>query len=51
MENGQHWKVTENGNRYFAPLDNPSVFIVKEGILGYKMAVAGGGVVRVRRLQ
>ena len=51
LANGQHWKVTDHDTRYFAPLVNPPVFLVKEGILGYKMAIAGGGVVRVKRLQ
>ena len=51
LANGQHWKVTDDENRYFPPMDNPAVFLVKDGILGYKMAIAGGGVVRVRRLQ
>ncbi len=50
LENGQHWKVVENGDRYFAPVDNPDVFIVRDGF-GYKMAIAGGGTVRVRRLE
>ena len=50
LSNGQHWKVVDNGSRYFAPLDNPSVFIVRDSF-GYKMAVAGGGLVRVKRLQ
>ena len=51
LANGQHWKVIDHGNRYFPPLDNPAVFLVKEGFFGYKMAIAGGGVVRVARLQ
>ena len=50
LSNGQHWKVVDNGSRYFTPLDNPSVFIVRD-TFGYKMAVAGGGLVRVKRLQ
>ena len=51
LANGEHWKVTDDEKRYFTPLDNPAVFLVKDGLLGYKMAIAGGGVVRVRRLQ
>ena len=50
LENGQHWKVVDNSSRYFTPQDDPSVFIVKDAF-GYKMAIPGGGVVRVRRLQ
>ena len=50
LENGQHWKVVENGDRYFAAVENPDVFIVRDSF-GYKMAIAGGGTVRVKRLQ
>jgi hypothetical protein len=49
LENGQHWKTTEIERRYFTPLTNPDVFIVKD-MFGYKMAIAGGGVTRVRRI-
>ena len=51
LENGQRWKTTDNERRYFTPLTNPDVFIVKESLLGYRMAIAGGGAVRVRRVQ
>ena len=50
LENGQHWKVVDNSNRSFGPVDNPEVFIVRD-FLGYKMAIAGGGTARVKRLQ
>jgi len=50
LENGQHWKTTDNERRYFAPMMNPDVFIVKDSF-SYKMAIAGGGTVRVKRLQ
>ncbi len=49
LENGQHWKVTDNEHHYFAPVVNPDVFIVRADIFGYKMAIAGGGTVRVIR--
>ena len=50
LENGQHWKTTDNERRYFTPLTDPDIFIVKD-IFGYKMAIAGGGTVRVVRVQ
>ena len=50
LENGQHWKVTESGDRYFPGVTDPEVFIVRD-ILSYKMAIAGGGVARVTRVQ
>ena len=50
LENGQRWKVVDNSSRYFTAQDDPSVFIVRD-TFGYKMAIPGGGVVRVRRLQ
>ena len=50
LENGQHWKTTDNEHRYFTPVVNPDVFIVKD-FFGYKMAIAGGGAVRVQRIQ
>ena len=49
MENGQRWKVIDNSDRHFAPLQNPDVFIVRD-TFGYKMAIAGGGTARVRRM-
>ena len=51
LENGQRWKTVDNEHRYFPPVTNPDVFIVKEEFLGYKMAISGGGTVRVRRIQ
>jgi hypothetical protein len=48
LENGQHWKSNDTEHRYFPPLTNPDVFIVKD-FFGYKMAIAGGGVCRVLR--
>lgn len=49
LENGQHWKVTDE-DRYFRAVQDPDVFIVKD-FMSYKMAIAGGGVARVVRLQ
>ena len=49
LENGQHWKVTDS-DRYFSAVTDPDVFIVRD-LLSYKMAIAGGGVARVIRVQ
>ena len=49
LENGEHWKVTDNEHHYFPPIANPDVFIVHADFFGYKMAIAGGGTVRVVR--
>ncbi len=49
LENGQHWKVTEE-DRYFRAVQDPEVFIVRD-FMSYKMAIAGGGVARVTRVQ
>lgn len=49
LENGQHWKVTEE-DRYFRAVQDPEVFIVRD-FMSYKMAIAGGGVARVIRVQ
>lgn len=50
FENGQRWKVVDNSSNRFRPVENPDVFIVKD-FAGYKMAIAGGGTVRIKRLQ
>ena len=49
LENGQHWKVTDE-DRYFRAVQDPDVFIVRDAF-SYKMAIAGGGTARVVRLQ
>ena len=49
LENGQHWKITEE-DRYFPAVQDPEVFIVRD-LFSYKMAIAGGGVARVVRTQ
>ena len=50
LENGQHWRISENGERHFATVTDPEVFLVKD-FLSYKMAIAGGGVARVTRVR
>ncbi len=50
LENGQRWKVIDNSNNHFRPVENPDVFLVRD-YLGFKMAIAGGGTVRVKRMQ
>ena len=49
LENGQHWKVTEE-DRHFPAVVDPEVFIVRD-FMSYKMAIAGGGVTRVTRIR
>ena len=49
LENGQRWKPVDNSTRSFAPVENPVVFLVRD-IFGYKMAIGGAAVVRVKRL-
>ncbi len=49
LENGQHWKVTDE-DRYFRAVQDPDVFIVRD-FMSYKMAIAGGGVARVIRVK
>ena len=51
LENGQRWKPSDESVRgSFNPVDNPQIYIVRD-MFGYKMAILGGTVVRVRRLQ
>lgn len=49
LDNGQRWKPTDNTKRTFQPVENPVVFLVRD-MFGYKMAIGGTAVVRVRRL-
>lgn len=49
LENGQRWKPIDNSKRSFPPVENPTVFIVRD-TFGYKMAIGGGAVLRVKRL-
>ena len=49
LENGQHWKVTDE-DRYFRAVQDPDVFITRD-FLSYKMTIAEGGVARVVRVR
>ena len=49
LENGQRWTPIDKTRHSFPPLDNPQVYIVRDPF-GYKMAIFGGTVVRVRRV-
>ncbi len=49
LENGQHWKVTDE-DRYFRAVQDPEVFIVRD-FLSYRMTIAEGGVARVIRIR
>ena len=49
LENGERWKPIDDAKRSFPPVENPTVFIVRDAF-GYKMAIGGTTVVRVRRL-
>lgn len=49
LDNGQRWKPVAAGSASFPPVENPQVFIVRD-VFGFKMAILGGSVLRVRRL-
>ena len=49
LENGQRWKPLDSTTVNFPPVENPQVYIIRD-TFGYKMAILGGTVVRVRRL-
>jgi hypothetical protein len=46
LENGQRWAQSQRDSAYYPKIDSPPVIIVKAGF-GYKMYIAGGGVIRV----
>ncbi len=49
LENGEHWKVTDGSSGHYAPVANPPVLVVRD-VFGFKMAISGGGIMRVRKL-
>jgi hypothetical protein len=49
LENGQRWAQSQRDSRYFPKIDSPPVVIVKAG-LGYRMHIAGGGMIRVSKV-
>ncbi len=50
LENGQRWAQSQRDSAYFPKIDSPPVIIVK-GTIGYRMIIAGGGEIRVSRVQ
>ena len=50
LENGQHWAQSQRDSAYFPKIDSPPVLIMKSGF-GYRMYIAGGGAIRVSKVQ
>lgn len=49
LENGQRWAQSQRDSAYFPKIDSPPVVIVKAGF-GYRMHIAGGGAIRVTKV-
>lgn len=49
LENGQRWSQSQRDTAYFPKIDSPPVVIVKAG-MGYRMHIAGGGAIRVTKV-
>jgi hypothetical protein len=49
LENGQRWAQSQRDSAYFPKIDSPPVIIVKSSF-GYRMYIAGGGVIRVSKV-
>ena len=49
LENGQRWAQSQRDSAYFPKIDSPPVVIVKAG-MGYRMHIAGGGAIRVSKV-
>ena len=50
LENGQRWAQSQRDSAYFPKIDSPPVLIMKAGF-GYRMYIAGGGAIRVSKIQ
>ena len=50
LENGERWAQSQYDSAYFPKIDSPPVVIVKSGF-GYRMYIAGGGNIRVSKIQ
>jgi hypothetical protein len=50
LENGQRWAQSQRDSAYFPKIDSPPVLIMKSGF-GYRMYIAGGGAIRVTKVQ
>lgn len=53
LENGQVWKQSQQVSRSFPPIQSPPVLIIKgpSVLSGFRMYIAGGGNIRVRRMR
>jgi hypothetical protein len=49
LENGQRWAQSQRDSAYFPKIDSPPVLIIKSG-LGYRIYIAGGGAIRVTKV-
>jgi hypothetical protein len=49
LENGQRWAQSQRDSAYFPKTDSPPVLIIKKGF-GYRMFIAGGGAIRVTKV-
>jgi hypothetical protein len=49
LQNGQRWAQSQRDSAYLPKIDSPPVIIVKSG-LGYRMYIAGGGAIRVTKV-
>ena len=49
LENGQRWAQSQRDSAYFPKIDSPQVTIIKAGF-GYRMYIAGGGAIRVTKV-
>ena len=50
LENGQRWAQSQRDSAYYPKIDSPPVLIMKSGF-GYRMYIAGGGAIRVSKVQ
>ena len=53
LQDGSVWKQSQQVSRTFPPIDSPPVLIIKgtSALAGYRMYIAGGGNIRVRRMR
>ena len=49
LENGQRWRQSQRDSAHYPKIDSPPVVIVKAGF-GYRMHIAGGGAIRVSKM-
>lgn len=53
LQDGSVWKQSQQVSRAYPPVDSPPVLVVKgtSALAGYRMYIAGGGNIRVRRIR